>query len=188
MMPRSHREDDDPNPDDGAGDAKPSKSARKRAAHDAQRLGQRLVELRDGDLERLNLPERLVDAIRAARSIRAHGALARQRQLIGKLMRDVDPAPILDALEARGRFAAIEAERFRRVEGWRDRLLREGETGLDALREWRPAADFDALRTLLATARDATAPAAARSAASRELFRRLRAALDPGDGGGVSTS
>jgi ribosome-associated protein len=179
MMPRSHR-DDDAAPDDDAGDAKPSKSARKRAAHDAQRLGERLVELRDTELERLALPERLVDAIRAARSIRSHGALARQRQLIGKLMRDVDPEPILEALEERGRFAALEAERFRRIEGWRDRLLREGEAGLDALREWRPAADFAELGTLLAAARDATAAPAARSTASRELFRKLREVLDPG--------
>jgi ribosome-associated protein len=184
MMPRSHRDADaDPTPDDGAGDGKPSKSARKRAAHGAQKLGERLVELRDAELARLDLPERLVDAIRAARTIRTHGALARQRQLIGKLMRDVDPAPILAALDERGRFAALDAERFRRVEGWRDRLLREGEAGLDALREWRPDADFDALRTLLTTARDAAAPQPARSAASRELFRRLRSALDPGQAG-----
>jgi ribosome-associated protein len=157
MMPRSHR-NDDAAPDDDAGDAKPSKSARKRAAHDAQKLGERLVELRDTELERLALPERLVDAIRAARNIRSHGALARQRQLIGKLMRDVDPEPILEALEERGRFAALEAERFRRIEGWRDRLLREGEAGLDALREWRPAADC-AMRPRLR-------PRAARRAAS----------------------
>lgn len=179
MMPHSHR-DDDAAPDDDGAEQKPSKSARKRAAHDAQRLGERLVELRDAELERLALPERLVDAIRAARSIRAHGALARQRQLIGKLMRDVDPAPILAALEERGRFAALEAERFRRIEGWRDRLLREGAPGLDALREWRPAADVAALGALLAVARDATAAPASRSTASRELFRKLREVLDPG--------
>lgn len=177
MKPSSHREDDAP-PGEDPGDGKPSKSARKRAAHDAQKLGERLVEVRDAELLQLDLPERLVDAIRAARSIRSHGALARQRQLIGKLMRDVDPAPILAALDARGRVAALDAERFRRIEGWRDRLLREGDGGLEALREWRPAADLDALRPLLATARDTGAPQAARSTASRELFRRLRAALE----------
>jgi ribosome-associated protein len=161
-------------PDD---DGRPSKSARKRAAHDAQKLGEQLVGLRDADLERLDLPERLVDAIRAARTIRSHGALARQRQLIGKLMRDIDLAPIVAALGERGRLAALEAERFRRVEAWRDRLVREGEPAVEALLGWRPELDAAPLRALLATARDAASPAAARTQAGRELFRLLRAAL-----------
>lgn len=166
--------------DDDAGDGRPSKSARKRAAQDAQKLGERLVELKDADLLKLDLPERLVDAIRAARSIRSHGALARQRQLIGKLMRDIDPAPILDMLGARGRIAALEAERFKRVEAWRDRLLREGEAALADLEQWRPEADLDAIRRLLPAARDLGAPEKSRLAASRELFRALRDSLGGG--------
>jgi ribosome-associated protein len=161
-------------PDD---DGRPSKSARKRAAHDVQKLGEQLVGLRDAELERLGLPERLVDAIRAARGIRSHGALARQRQLIGKLMRDVDPTPIVAALGERGRLAALEAERFRRIEAWRDRLVREGEPGIEALLGWRPELDAAPLRALLATARDVSAPVAVRAQAGRELFRLLRAAL-----------
>lgn len=158
-------------------DDRPSKSARKRAAHDVQKLGEQLIGLRDAELERLGLPERLADAIRAARHIRSHGALARQRQLIGKLMRDVDPAPIVAALGERGRLAALEAERFRRVEAWRDRLVREGEPAIDALLGWRPELDPEPLRSLLSAARDPTATTAARGAASRALFRLLRAAL-----------
>ncbi len=162
-------------PDD---DDRPSKSARKRAAHDAQKLGERLVGMPDAELERLALPEPLADAIRAARRIRSHGALARQRQLIGKLMRDVDAAPIVAALAERGRCAALEAERFRRVEAWRDRLIREGQPALDALLGWRPQIDAGPLRSLLATARDPAKPDAARTQAGRELFRLLRVALE----------
>lgn len=158
-------------------DDQPSKSARKRAAHDVQKLGEQLIGLRDAELQRLGLPERLAEAIRAARHIRSHGALARQRQLIGKLMRDVDPAPIVAALGERGRLAALEAERFRRVEAWRDRLVREGEPAIDALLGWRPELDPKPLRSLLSAARDPTATTAARGAASRALFRLLRAAL-----------
>lgn len=158
-------------------DDRPSKSARKRAAHEAQKLGEQLVGLRDADLERLGLPERLVDAIRAARSMRSHGALARQRQLIGKLMRDVELAPIVAALGERGRLAALEAQRFRRIEAWRDRLVREGEPAIEALLGWRPEVDPAPLRALLVTVRDHAAPAAARHQAGRELFRLLRTAL-----------
>lgn len=84
-----------------ADDLPPSKSARKRAAHAAQQLGERLVRMRDEDLARLPLPEELRDAIAEARRITHRGALARQQQYIGKLMRDIDVAAVEAALAAR---------------------------------------------------------------------------------------
>jgi 5-(carboxyamino)imidazole ribonucleotide mutase len=81
-------------------DRPPRKSARKRAALAAQKLGEELVLLKDADLQALDLPEPLTEAIRAARSIRSRAALARQRQYIGKLMREIDPEPIEAALHA----------------------------------------------------------------------------------------
>lgn len=72
----------------------PSKSARKRAAHAAQALGERLIALKDSDLLALNLPEVLLQAVREAKRIKARGGLARQKQFIGKLMRELDTATI----------------------------------------------------------------------------------------------
>jgi 5-(carboxyamino)imidazole ribonucleotide mutase len=80
---------------------RPSKSARKRAALAAQKLGEELVLLKESELAALDLPEDLTEAIRAARSIRSRAAAARQRQYIGKLMREIDPEPIIAALAAR---------------------------------------------------------------------------------------
>jgi 5-(carboxyamino)imidazole ribonucleotide mutase len=80
---------------------KPSKSARKREALAAQKLGEELVLLKDVDLLALELPERLTEAIQQARHIRSRSGGARQRQYIGKLMREIDPEPILAALAAR---------------------------------------------------------------------------------------
>jgi ribosome-associated protein len=80
-------------------DDRPSKSSRKRAAHAAQALGERLITLKETDLTRLPLPETLLDAVREARRIKARGGLSRQKQYIGKLMRDLDTAAIEDALE-----------------------------------------------------------------------------------------
>jgi len=79
---------------------RPSKSARKRAAHAAQALGERLIALKESDLARIPLPETLRDAIREARRIKARGGLARQKQYIGKLMRETDLLAIEDALAA----------------------------------------------------------------------------------------
>jgi len=93
-------------------DERPSKSERKRAAHAAQDLGETLISLRDSDLEALDLPERLVDAIRDARSTPSRGGGARQRQYIGKLMREIDLEPIRAALAAHGEQSALEAKTF----------------------------------------------------------------------------
>ncbi|MEY3338761.1 MAG: hypothetical protein RL245_1753 [Pseudomonadota bacterium] len=81
-------------------DERPSKSSRKRAAHAAQALGERLIALKESDLVRLPIPENLLDAVREARRIKARGGLARQKQYIGKLMRDLDTEAIEDALQS----------------------------------------------------------------------------------------
>ena len=76
----------------------PSKSQRKRDADAAQALGTRLIELKESDLRALDLPEILFDAIVLAQRITSRGGLARQRQYIGKLMREVDVEPVITAL------------------------------------------------------------------------------------------
>jgi ribosome-associated protein len=88
-------------PDEEEAPLRPSRSARKRDAEARQRLGVRLVGLREARLMALNLglPEALLDAIREARNIRKGPGLARQYQYIGKLMREIDPEPIEAALE-----------------------------------------------------------------------------------------
>jgi ribosome-associated protein len=82
---------------------KPSKSARKRAAHAAQALGERLIALRRDELAQLQLPERLLEAIETAQQLRSRGALARQRQFIGKLMREIDTHAIEQILASNDR-------------------------------------------------------------------------------------
>ncbi len=155
---------------------RPSKSQRKRDAHALQNLGERLVGLRDAELEGLQLPERLLDAILEARRIRARGGAARQRQYIGKLMRDIDPAPIEAALNAKGEQSARELQRFKRLEQWRERLLREGAAALAELETWRPGLDRTHWLRLIATARSERDRQAqpGSGAAGRALFRALR--------------
>jgi len=89
-------------PEEEAYDERPSKSSRKRAAHAAQALGERLIGLKESEWAELPLPETLLDALRAAKRIKARGGLARQKQYIGKLMRDLDTAAIEAALEDLG--------------------------------------------------------------------------------------
>jgi ribosome-associated protein len=156
----------------------PSKSSRKRAAHAVQDLGEELIRMRDNDLDALNLPETLVDAVREARRITSRGGLARQRQYIGKLMRDIDPEPIRDFLASRHKIDARETERFKRVEEWRERLITEGAPALEELERSRPGLDRDEWARRLSAAQQERARTGATGNASRELFRALRALLD----------
>jgi ribosome-associated protein len=159
--------------DDEDFDDRPSKSERKRTAHAAQDLGETLIELRDSDLVALDLPERLLDAIRDARRTPSRGGGARQRQYIGKLMRDIDPEPIRAALAARGEQSALEAKRFKRLEAWREKLIAEGSAALEELERWRPGLDRTEWMRRISAAQSERARAGA-GVAGRELFRALR--------------
>ena len=88
-----------------------------------------------------DLPDVLVEAIREARCMRAHGARRRQMQLIGKLMRDVDPEPIQKKLDMINRAGVQETAWLHLLERWRDRLLSD-EKALAELAEAYPAADL----------------------------------------------
>lgn len=80
--------------DDPEQDIAPSKTRRKQEMHALQDIGEQLVELNSKQLAELDLPEALMDAIVEAKRLRKHEARRRQMQFIGKLMREVDTAPI----------------------------------------------------------------------------------------------
>jgi len=156
----------------------PSKSMRKREAASAQDLGTRLIALKESEIAALELPETLHDAILLAKRITSRGGLARQRQYIGKLMRELDLAPIEAALNAESRLSAQEAESHKRIEAWRARLLTEGPAALDDLLKWRPEADRKALQLLITKATSQRVDSGSRDGASRELFRSIRSLFD----------
>jgi ribosome-associated protein len=157
-------------------EARQSKSARKREAASLQELGVELAGLPDPEIAALDLPDKLFAALRDLKRLPSHGAQLRQRQYIGKLMRDIDPAPVLAKLAERKLRHDSEIRRFQLVERWRDRLLSEPASALEELLEEYPGADRAALSRLLEKAQreraDQRAPAAA-----RELFAFLRQLL-----------
>ena len=150
----------------------PSKSQLKREMTALQELGEKLVELSRERLAKIDMPERLRDAILDARRITKHEARRRQMQYIGKIMRDVDVAPLRDAVdELKGLSAAANA-RQHHLEQLRTRLM-EDETVFGELARDFPAADIQHLRQLrrnaLKEAQQGKPPRA-----YRELFRELR--------------
>src|SRR5450755_3821451 len=119
-----------------------SKSARKREAAALQDLGVQLSALPDQEIKELGLPDTLFIALRALRRLPSHGAQVRQRQYIGKLMRQIDPQPVLAKLAERKQRHDTEIRRFQIIERWRDRLLSpDGAGAIDELLADHPAAD-----------------------------------------------
>jgi ribosome-associated protein len=168
------RNDVTPAPDT---DAPVSKTRRKKAMHDLQALGEALVALDRSRLATLDLPERLADAIAQARTVTKHEARRRQMQYVGRLMRDVDPAPIAATLAQWARGPRAEKAQFAAVEHWRDRLLAD-DAALDELLALHPGADRPRIAALVHDARrerEAGGP----PHRFRELFRRLKALGEP---------
>jgi ribosome-associated protein len=151
---------------------RPSKSQRKRDMQALQDMGAELVELSPERLARIDMPDALRGAIREAQRLTRHEARRRQLQYIGRLMRDADPAPIREALDAVKGVSAIENARQHRLEKLRERLL-EDEAVLTEIGAAHPGADITRLKQLRRNAlkdRDEGRP----PRAFRELFRLLR--------------
>jgi len=112
-----------------------------------QELGERLIDLPAERLKRVPLPEFLRDAVLDARRFTAHEAIRRQRQYVGKLMRDVDPAPIAAAIAAFDGDSAEDTARLHRREKLRDQLI-ENEAVLTELTARYPHANVQLIRQL----------------------------------------
>ncbi len=132
--------------------AGPSKTRRKHAMHALQDLGESLVALDPKRLPELDLPERLVDAVLAARGIRAHEGRRRQIQYIGKLMRDIDPAPIQAVLDRWFAGVPVDQARFAAIERWRTELLADA-TALDRFALAHPDANRATFASLILSLR-----------------------------------
>ena len=150
----------------------PSKTKRKQAMTSLQKLGAEIVTLKQSQIEQLNLPESLLDAVLEAKRLKQHEAVRRQMQFIGKIMRGVDAAPIQDQMDAWNGVNQQEATRLHRLEYWRDRLLAE-DAALSEYLNAHPGCDAQQLRTLIRNTRKEQA--ANRPLANfRALFRWLR--------------
>jgi len=149
-----------------------SKTKRKQEMIELQSLGAKLVALPESQLAEIPMNEQLRDAVFEAKRIKSHEAKRRQMQYIGRLMREVDPAPLREHLEAITGHSARAAAEHRRLEGWRERLLADDDA-LTAFAAEFPAADLQAVRTLIRNARKEQKEAKP-PRAYRELFRVIK--------------
>ncbi|HUP93778.1 MAG TPA: ribosome biogenesis factor YjgA [Burkholderiales bacterium] len=132
-------------------DQTPSKTQRKKDMHALQDLGTELVELNERELASVDLPESLRDAVMAAQRMTKFGARRRQLQYIGKLMRNIDPEPIRERIDAFKAVSNAQTARLHLIERWRARLL-DDENAITELLAAHPHADAPHIRVLLRNA------------------------------------
>lgn len=157
-------------------DERPSKSQLKRDMAALQALGVELLSLPEKRVAALNLPEALMDALAEARRIKgAHEGKRRQLQLIGKLMRHVDPAPIREAVAEFKLGRAQDSLQLHQAERWRVRLVEEDSALQDYIDTFADT-DVQQLRSLIRAARKdrAQAPEQRNGRAWRELFQMIK--------------
>lgn len=159
-------------PDEGEENFGPSKSALKREMIALQKLGVELVKLSRDQLKKIDMPERLRDAILDAKRFTQHEAHRRQLQYIGKIMRDIDAAPLQAALDEINGISTAATLRLQQLERLRTQLMEDESVCSDIARDY-PGADIQLLRQLRRNAiKEAQQNKPPR--AYRELFRVLR--------------
>lgn len=142
----------DQHPDDeDLADLPPSKTKIKKQMHDLQEIGEKLIALSKDQLKEVDIPDNLREAIHEVKRMTKFGAINRQTQYIGRLMRDVDPAPIIAKLETWNGTSRQHIAWLHQVERWRERLL-EDPNALTELLAAHPQADAQHLRTLIRNA------------------------------------
>jgi ribosome-associated protein len=149
-----------------------SRTKKKQQVEELQKLGAALIALPSAQLDALGLPAVLLAAVRAAQRITSHGALRRQVQFIGKVMRKIDPEPVRAAVAAIARHSGAARAHQKRLEQWRERLIAD-DAALTKFANEHAGADLQAMRALIRNARKEIAESKP-PRAQRELFRIIR--------------
>lgn len=155
-----------------------SKTQIKNQMHELQELGVRLTKLSAETLVKIDLPEALVDALLLQKKITSHGALKRQIQYIGRLMRQVDTEPIRIFLDTLAGENNAHNAFLHRLEALRtELLLPDNGSALAKLLTEYPHIDGSKIRTLIRNARkekEQNKP----PKAYRVLFQELKQAIE----------
>eukprot|EP01031_Cornospumella_fuschlensis_P022310 gene22310-27272_t len=171
----------------------PSRTELKRESTELQELGTALLTLRRDLMERLALPDKLVDGLAEAKRITNFEGKRRQMQFIGKQMRLLSPETlqaVREALDIQRLGSAKDTQALHLAEAWRDRLIADDA----AVGEWiehHPQTDIQQLRALVRQARKDAVPvtnaavsqglAPRQGRAYRELFKLVRSVLTGGE-------
>ena len=160
---------------EGVDSLPPSRSEKKRQSLALQNMGEELTRLGPQEVKNLDLPADLREALQLYARIGDHEGRRRQMQFIGRVMREIDPAPIRAMLDARREISAAATAALHKAEQWRDRLLTADEAELAELVETllaaRPTAPQPATDAALNASAEALAEAPAEAPTEEALAK-----------------
>ncbi len=131
----------------------PSKTQIKKEMNALQALGEELVKLSPSQLATIPLGDRTRKEVQECHRLKSNGAIRRQKQLIGKLMRSEDAEAIQAALEAFDSSSETHTRLLHLVEGWRDKLVNDAGDALTEFIDAYPATDVQQLRQAIRLAK-----------------------------------
>ncbi len=165
------------NENDEEEDFGPSKTELKKRAEKLQSLGKELTGLGPDTLAKIPLPEDILDQINEFKRLKGFGAQRRQLQLIGKLMRALDPEKVRTSIDRALGVDKAAVAAHHRAENLRDALI-EDDKYLTGFVEEFPDVDVQKVRTIVRTARrekELNKP----PRSSRELYRLIYSLVLP---------
>ena len=158
-----------------------SKTQKKKDAESLQVLGEKLVKLSVEQINDIDLPAEVLKAVEFAKSVSSHGARRRQMQFIGALMREIDPEPVMEAINNIEQGNYKKAAEFKKIEKWRDELIAGNNKLMEEILNKYPDVDRQQLTQLVRNAlkeKEHGKP----PGASRGLFRYLKEIRSTGPG------
>ena len=166
-----------------------SRTDQKKESLELQKLGEDMLTLSAGLMDKLDLSDKLKDAVVEAKRITNFEGKRRQMQFIGKLMRLLDDAQlsaIREALKEQHGGSVADIAALHQAQTWRDRLIAPDEDN-DAFQQWItqfPQTDSQQLRALIRQARKDAKPekpgqAVRHGRAFRDIFQLVKEALSP---------
>jgi ribosome-associated protein len=155
-----------------------SRTRKKALALSAQDLGEKLVKLTQEQLAKIPLPEEILSAVHAAQKITKHGALKRQMQYIGVMMRKADVEPIQEAVGHLEEGNRKRTELHKQVEHWRDALIGGNDAVIKEILTVLPGVQEEQLIDFVTKAREELMKLNPSPRPSRALFRYLYKSTD----------
>ncbi|MCU0753659.1 MAG: DUF615 domain-containing protein [Xanthomonadales bacterium] len=162
-------------PADPAAADEPSRSALKREADTVFELARELVDLTPAQRARVPLDDGLLAQIAQCHKVTSHIAHRRELMFLAKQLRkrEEDLPAIRAAVDVPKEERQRETAQLHRIERWRERLIDEGDSALEALLAEYPGIDRHEMRQLVRAAREDRARPQSRGH-YRALFQALK--------------
>ena len=125
-----------------------SKTQLKKQSKDITSFGQAITLLNQNQLEQLNLPSDINNAIEDYKKIKSLSAKKRQLLFIGRLLRSTDLQEAFIQYEAIKNHSQLANQQFHLVEQWRDKLIQSPDAITEFINQF-PKTDVQQLRSLI---------------------------------------